>query len=131
MFIYKKISPKKLQFQVHIVMECDNVEDEVQARLKKRPNFIETLFSKSQSIWTFTKVFLFAIQEDFAHRSLAINIEPRFIPCGEKALKLVASKRKPLDKLCILSFDEMKVKMGCHIIKKISSLDMEVRAPPI
>ncbi|GBN29236.1 hypothetical protein AVEN_151169-1 [Araneus ventricosus] len=68
-------------------------------------------------------------------RSLAaIDIEPGFIPSVEKALKLVASKMTPLDKLCILSFDEMKIKMGLYVIKKMmSSLGMkimEVRAPP-
>ncbi|GBL75476.1 hypothetical protein AVEN_194651-1 [Araneus ventricosus] len=52
-------------------------------------------------------------------RSLAaIDIEPGFIPSVEKALKLVASKITPLDKLCILSFDEMKIKMGLSYHKK-------------
>ncbi|GBL92025.1 hypothetical protein AVEN_102580-1 [Araneus ventricosus] len=80
------------------------------------------------------KYFCLASKKTLRRSLAAIDIEPGFIPSVEKSLKLVASKMTPLDKLCILSFDEMKIKMGLSYHKKMmSSLGMkimEVRTPP-
>ncbi|GBN04892.1 hypothetical protein AVEN_124500-1 [Araneus ventricosus] len=64
------------------------------------------------------KYFCFPSKKTLRRSLAAIDIEPGFIPSVEKALKLVASKMTPLDKLCILSFDEMKIKMGLSYHKK-------------